>query len=253
MRLILILPLLALLGGCLSAGGKYGADARWPTGGQAWQAARDAALEPGTWVPVVATGVLMIDNADGHLTDWAMRHQPVFGSNADDDSNVLQKATAGFWLLTALAAPSETLGDKVAGLSTGLAAVALEGAVSTGLKEISGRERPNRRNDKSFPSGHAGRTSALATLTAYNVNAMNLSEPARLGAIAGAQLLAAGTAWARVEAGKHHVSDVLVGNALGHFIGAFVRNAFLPEGEGRINIGYVPMDGGGALTLSLLH
>ncbi len=40
--------------------------------------------------------------------------------------------------------------------------------------------------------------------------------------------LAWGTAWARVEGGRHYPSDVLFGAALGNFVAIFVRNAFLP-------------------------
>ena len=39
--------------------------------------------------------------------------------------------------------------------------------------------------------------------------------------------LAVGTAYARVEAKEHFPSDVLVGAALGHFIGVFANEAFL--------------------------
>jgi membrane-associated phospholipid phosphatase len=39
--------------------------------------------------------------------------------------------------------------------------------------------------------------------------------------------LAAGTAWARVEAQKHFPSDILAGAALGNFVASFVHDAFL--------------------------
>jgi hypothetical protein len=46
-------------------------------------------------------------------------------------------------------------------------------------------------------------------------------------------LFATGVAWARVEAGGHYPSDVLAGAALGHFISAFIYDAFMrvPEDE----------------------
>ena len=252
-RIVLVLVSLFLLGGCVSGGGRHGAGAEWPAAGEAWQAVRTAASEPGTWAPLAVAGLLTIDNVDGRLTEWAIDHKPVFGSDAEDFSNDLQKATSAVWLATAVAAPSDSLNGKMAGVGAGLAAVALEGAVIVGLKDAVGRERPNGKNDKSFPSGHAGRTSALATMTAYNVDTMDLSAPARLGLIAGSQVLAAGTAWARVEAGKHHVTDVLVGSAIGHFMAAFVREAFFGGAEGSVGVTYDALDGGGAVTLSLRH
>jgi membrane-associated phospholipid phosphatase len=40
-------------------------------------------------------------------------------------------------------------------------------------------------------------------------------------------VLASGVAWARVEARVHYPSDVLFGAALGHFLAAFIHDAFL--------------------------
>ena len=250
-RIVCLMACVCVLSGCITSGGAHGVNSRWPGASEAWQAARTAATEPGTWVPIAAAGLLTIDNADGRLTDWAIDHQPLFGHDAESVSNDLQKATTALWLTTALVAPSDSFGDKLAGVGAGFAAVALEGAVITGLKKAVGRERPNGQNDLSFPSGHAGRTQALATMTAFNVNSMDLSEPARLGLIGGSQLLAAGTAWARVEAGKHHVSDVLVGSAIGHFMAAFVREAFFTGDTSAIAFSYEALEGGGAVTLSL--
>jgi len=39
--------------------------------------------------------------------------------------------------------------------------------------------------------------------------------------------IAAGTAWATIEANRHYPSDVLSGYALGHFLSAFINDAFL--------------------------
>lgn len=251
MRVACLIVYMCVLSGCITSGGRHGANGRWPDAGETWQAARTAATEPGTWVPIVGAGLLMIDNADVRLTDWAIDHQPLFGRHAVHASDVLKDASMGLWLTTALAAPSNSIGDKIAGVGAGLAADALEGAVIEGLKKAVGRERPNGQNDLSFPSGHAGETQTLATMTAYNVNAMDLSEPARLGLVVGSQLIAAGTAWARVEGGKHHVSDVLVGSAIGHFMAAFVREAFFTGDTSAVAISYEALDGGGAVTLSL--
>lgn len=252
-RLLLIIPALFMLAGCITSGGTLGSGARWPGAADTWEAARTAALEPGTWVPIAAAGLLTIQNADERITEWAIDHQPVFGHDAEDFSNDLQKASMGMWLASGLIAPADSAAGKLAALSAGAGAVLLQGAVVTGLKEAVGRERPNRQNDKSFPSGHAGRTQTLATMTEYNLRAMDLSDPARIGLTASTQLLAAGTAWARVEAGKHHVNDVLVGSAIGHFVAAFVREAFLGGQDAGVAIDFQSMQGGGVLVLSMRH
>lgn len=48
-----------------------------------------------------------------------------------------------------------------------------------------------------------------------------------MGLQIGFTTLTVSTAWARVEAKSHFPSDVLAGMALGHFIGAFINDAFL--------------------------
>ncbi len=39
--------------------------------------------------------------------------------------------------------------------------------------------------------------------------------------------IAAGTAWVRVEGRRHYLGDVLAGYFLGHFISAFINDAFI--------------------------
>jgi hypothetical protein len=252
-RLFSVITMLGALSGCVTSGGEHGSGARWPDAAESWQAAKTAAFEPGTWVPVAAAGLLTINNADERLTEWAIDHQPLFGKDADDWSNDLQKATTGLWLTTGVITPSATVGDKLAGLSAGVGAVMLAGGVELALKEAVGRERPNGRNKNSFPSGHAGRTQALATMTEYNLRGMDLSDPARIGLVTTSQLLAAGAAWSRVEAGKHHVNDVLIGSAIGHFMAAFVREAFFERDTGAVALEFQSLEGGGVLTVSLRH
>ena len=248
----LLFPLVALLtlSGCISVGGQYG-DARWPDLGQLGQAAKTAAVDPGTWVPLVGAAVLMVEDADAEVTEWAIEEQPLFGDDAEDISNDLDSVTAGLYVLSALAAPSQSVGDKVKGLGVGLATVVAEGTVTKGLKRTFKRQRPVGTNNFSLPSGHAGRASALATLTSENIGHYDWSPSTARAARIGMAGLAAATGWARVEAGKHHASDVLVGNAVGHFIATFMQNAFLSANVQGVAVRFEPVADGGALTVVL--
>ena len=60
-----------------------------------------------------------------------------------------------------------------------------------------------------------------------------------------------GTGLARVEAGKHHLSDVMVGYALGNFIANFMQEAFLEGNNTGAHISFAPVEQGGVFTLSL--
>ena len=78
-----------------------------------------------------------------------------------------------------------------------------------------------------------------------------MSEKIRVPLQIGNIFLATGVGWARVEAGKHYPSDVLAGAALGHFLSAFIYDAFigLPEHR-RLGIYVEPNKHGAMVGLS---
>ena len=63
-------------------------------------------------------------------------------------------------------------------------------------------------------------------------------------------LLAMGVGWPRVEAGKHFPSDVLADVAPGHFLSAFIHDAFmgLPESD-RLGVYVLPSQHGAMVGL----
>jgi hypothetical protein len=64
-------------------------------------------------------------------------------------------------------------------------------------------------------------------------------------------VLASATAWARVEANEHWLSDVLAGAAVGYFLGSFVHDAFMGlPGEKPVQVKAVPLQGGAILLFS---
>ena len=197
------------------------------------KAALHAAMEPGTWAPAAGAELFQIGSLDRNLSRWASNHTPIFESqtNAGTASDVLNGVSEGTALITALATPSgEQSGDwvlnKAKGLSVDIAAVALTSGVTSGLKSAVDRPRPTG-SGQSFPSGHASNTSVCNTLSACNVDCLSIPDEARLGLKIGVTALTVSTAWARVEAKQHYPSDVLVGMALGHFLEAFINDAFL--------------------------
>jgi undecaprenyl-diphosphatase len=100
-------------------------------------------------------------------------------------------------------------------------AMAVTGAITTTLKFLWRRQRPNERNGfysvaydpHSFPSGHAGRMGTVAVFV-----------PALFPGWGAAVLIVVGwVAWARVAIGIHYLLDVATGLA----VGAVVSFAFL--------------------------
>jgi membrane-associated phospholipid phosphatase len=241
-RLLLIVTSFLILAGCgtLPGGGRWGEGVTLRPGwARIGTAARDAALAPQTWAPLAGAAVFRLTDWDQQVSHWAVNHNPVFGStdNADSASDTLAYAGGGILGLTILAAPDGSepgpwLVDKGKGAVGDVAAVFLAQGVSEGLKRATHRPRPDRTDNQSFPSGHATAAVSFATLASRNLEAYPLSPGERTAANIGLGSLAAATCWARVEAGKHYPSDVLVGAALGYYVSAVVNDAFLASDAG---------------------
>jgi len=200
------------------------------------------------WVPAAGALVFQIDDWDQEVSNWAAERNPVFGSeeNADMWSNHLRLTSEITYVVTALATPGgETIGEwtseKLKGFSVGAGAYLLNDGTTGLLKTTVKRTRPDGADTKSFPSGHATRTSLFSTLSSKNISWFNVQPTVKTSARVMLGVLSLGTAWARVEAGKHYPSDVLAGMAIGNFIGSFINDAFLgPEGTGGVSILIVP-------------
>lgn len=219
--------------GCATSERGLTAHDYWPSGARWKRAAKNAIKSPGTWVPLIGTGVVSIDGWDQKISDWAVANTPVFGSteNASDASGYLKAATSVAMVGTALAVPNADgpWERKPERLLLEFGAVQVNNLATSFLKSVTDRERPDGEDDRSFPSGHASQSSARATLACRNVDEIpSLSKGWRTTFKTSFRMIAAGTAWARVEAGKHYPSDVLFGSALGNFVAVFIYDAFLP-------------------------
>lgn len=241
---------LTWLGGCAGQTREpWGA--RWPSAGELGAAAVSAARSPGTWAPLAAAAVLSVGDLDQDLSDWAADRQPLFGADAESASDDLRRIANAAWLVTALVAPSDSLAGKAGGLTVGVAALGLENAVTGGIKSAAGRRRPDASDDRSFSSGHAGSAAAAAALARRNLDYLDLPMWVDTSLRLGLHGIAAGTGWARVEARKHYATDVLVGLAVGHFVAAFMHEAFMNPARPPMTVSYQAVSGGGALTLTL--
>jgi hypothetical protein len=221
--------------GTLSNGRGWGQDATLNPG---WtrigRAAINAASSPETWGPLAAALVLQIDDMDKRISDWASDNTPIFGSQNDANrwSNHLRNTSGAAYLLTALASPSgkdpfECSINKLKGLAVGATAWGVTSGTTEFIKDKTERTRPDKSNNRSFPSGHTSSAASFTTLGRRNIPYLslppayeNFSDMALYG-------IAAGTAWARVEAKQHYPSDVLVGYVLGYFTSALINDAFL--------------------------
>jgi membrane-associated phospholipid phosphatase len=253
---LLVLGILAssihLLYGCstLPNDRAWGQDATFKPG---WAKVRESAVRaaksPYTWAPLAGAAILQIGDLDQELSDWASENTPLFGSqqSALHDSGRLKDISAAAWIITALATPSGDssgwLAAKTKGLAVGTAAVLLNDGMTTSIKKLSDRERPDGSDHDSFPSGHVSSTTVLTTLASRNLESIDMGDNFRTTMQVGFGMIAAAGAWARVEGNVHYPSDVLAGAALGHFIAAFVNDAFMglnESGTGSVSVALTP-------------
>jgi len=233
-----VLTLMSILAGCsgtLPNGNRWGEDVTMSPG---WKKVRDSAWNalksPEVWAPAASALALQVNDYDEQVSDWALKHHPVFSNEEDasDASDNLRSATYVAYGVSFLAAPSGPIdGDwalaKTKAFGVGFAAYGLTSATTGILKDSTNRERPNSQNDRSFPSAHASQSAVYAILADRNVRTMNIPRWAKITSKVGLTALPLATGWARVEAAKHYPADVLAGMSLGHFFGIFINDAFM--------------------------
>ena len=250
MRLVL-LTLLLLLGGWAGLPQQGSAGVQRPEARVLGSAAAAAASNPRTWGPLAAAALVAVTGIDEDISDWIADERPLFGSDAAAASDTLRDAALAGYLLSALTVPSDTTADRLSHLGVGIAALYVQGGLVGGLKEVTGRRRPNHANRRSLPSGHTSTASAASTLARRNLALMHMPSTLHRAAVLGVDAVAIGTGWARVEARKHFAADVLAGYAVGHFVAAFAQAAIIEPRLPGARVAFHPVEGGGALRLTV--
>jgi membrane-associated phospholipid phosphatase len=143
-------------------------------------------------------------------------------------------ASVGVYSIARLAG-AETLSNVGADLVR--AQVLAQGIVQAG-KFATQRSRPDGSNNHSLPSGHTA--SAFATATVLQ---QHFGWKAGIPAYAFGAYVAA----SRMSANKHHLSDVMLGAAIGI---ASARTVTVGSGKARFGMGVTPTQGGAAITFT---
>jgi membrane-associated phospholipid phosphatase len=197
------------------------------------KSASEAAVQFQTWVPLAGAALLAISGADNKIQNWAIKNTPVFGSNdnASKYSNHLLNASIWIYISSAVILPGGDvpgwLLNKSKGLAVGYAAILSTKYTTDGLKALSGRERPDGSNYESFPSGHTSAVAVYTMLTQRNIEYLDMDSAIEKSIDIALNTLTLATGWSRVESNSHYPTDILVGAALGNFIGAFISDSFL--------------------------
>lgn len=202
------------------------------------QAAVDAVKDPNVWAPLGAGAVLQINDLDHKLSKELRTEQPLFGSTEDAKnwSDRFRNWTTIGYVTTGLFAegpesPGDWMWTKTKLIGSQWLTVQLTEEVYGDLKIRADRERPDKSDNLSFPSGHASRAAIQAELANINIEYLPVSAVSKQRLHWMMNGTAGLTAYARVEAGRHFPSDVLAGYALGHFAGHIAKAFILPDEE----------------------
>jgi membrane-associated phospholipid phosphatase len=207
----------------------------------------DALREPRTWAPAAGAVFFAATGLDSRVADWAVRETPVFGSpeRARQASDDLRTATHLGMFATGLLAPAvDDDPERLRRTFVDFTAMVMAANSASLFKRITRRTRPDGSDDLSLPSNHSTAAFAYAAMGSRNLAASGLPVGLRRASSIGLTTLAAGSAWARVEAGVHYPSDVLAGAALGSFVSSFIEGAILPA-DSNVRIG-TALDASGA-------
>ena len=233
-RLIAITFLALTLAGCstLRTTGERALD------GERWKSAIvSSASDPVTWVPAAGALAVSIGDWDHEISDWAREETPVFGSTPDaaDASDLLKSATH-VMMFVPLALDDQTWSDKLTVAAMEQLAVVPAQKLTAALKGEIARERPNETERRSMPSGHSTDAFAYYAIARANVREVDWSPRWKRTFTVTTGAFAIGTGWARVEAGEHYPSDVLVGSALGHFVTSVLHRVFIADETPKLSI-----------------
>ncbi len=206
-----------------------------------------------------AAALATLSVADEPLSDAAREHGPTFGSFGEvigelggGGSLVL---LGGFYLAGAIGKDSKAKNVCLDGLVASLIA---DGMITPVVGTLVGRDRPTEErgaysfhpfDGRAFPSGHATQAFAVASVIATSYDQVWVK--------ATAYTAASMVAYARLQRGKHFLTDVVAGAAIGTLVGrSVVRfNRRLRSGErepertaARLTV--VPMVSAGAYGVS---
>ena len=212
-----------------------------------WQrvqrAAITAATDPQTWAPLAGAALTQIGDVDDEIANWAREDTPLFGSTgtAEDVSDVLLAASGVGWGTSLLLTPSgrdlwSGLWPKAKGGAIEGVALGAQGYLVRWMKDVTNRERPDGSDSESFPSGHTYSVATFAALTRRHAEATPMTRWQRDAIHVSTTTATALTAWARMEGGRHHPSDVLVGWGLANFLNVFIHDAFIGRSRARFQV-----------------
>ena len=227
--------------GCSTSNHYLGSSATLAPGwGSLKQAAIQGITDPNVWIPAAAAVALQINDLDQQASDYLSEETPIFGDaeNAGEWSDTFKGYTSIAYASAAIAAPGpdnvpEWIGLKALTIGSQWASVQVVYELTGEIKQYTDRTRPDGSNDLSLPSRHATEAAYQAQLAEMNIKHLQIDDEWKRGLNITVNSFAALAGYARIEAGRHYPSDVLIGWSLGNFFG-YIAAEFLDANHATI-------------------
>lgn len=150
---------------------------------------------------------------DDDVRDYFLEHEPLGDGKMDLGNKYLGNGIALMLSsFTIIGMGTAIENEKL--IDTGFAvseALIIEGTIVLGIKTITQRERPDGSSKNSFPSGHVGGITAF-TMTIADMYDATIMQKALLS------IIPAYVGACRIQADKHHLSDVIAGYTVGLYV-----------------------------------
>jgi hypothetical protein len=192
---------------------------------------KKAAFQKNVWIPSATALAFGVSDFDGKWTRWASEHRPLFKreKRASQYSDFMTFYYFPIFNLVSRGInydQNKTQSYSPIGHLNFLVAPTLTYFLSWIIKDRTGRIRPDASNNLSFPSAHTSIASSMNEEFFYSM---------KNGASSPIYIINEGivgtVALARLEARRHHLTDVLVGYSLGKFVSHFLHAYLFNEEE----------------------
>lgn len=223
--------------------GKWGRDALWPIkGSKIKEAFVKNATSPHVWVPLIGAGAVHWAGYDKKISKSQVQEKAVFTTPkntsywSDHLNNILLMEMYASIMFTSSMPEDDSLAKWAWAKTKGGLVTNLASSSSRAGRDVLARwfkrERPNKIDNLSFPSGHSAEAGSRNMLISKNLDNTDMNPYLRTGIKIVNTGMASGTLWARLEGERHYPSDILTGYAVGSFIAGFVFDSLMNLDEG---------------------
>lgn len=197
-----------------------------------WNYATHSFKDPLVYGPIIAAVGVSLADLDGEFSDYASDKKPLFGSiqSAKNYSDAVTFTVLPLYAgLTQYFSLQENGGGSAYQYFSFLTPAIATYLLNDMIKNRTGRLRPDNSNLESFPSSHTAIASAFSGVVNSNLSRIGSVQKKASWLPIVNEVVVMSVALARLEAKKHHLTDTLVGYAIGKYFANILHGFWQPK------------------------